>query len=75
MDNWALPVINLDRCTRCGLCIVYCPTKAVEMVDALPTIVRTKDCVYCGTCEDICTEGAIELSYEIVPVHRDRPDR
>lgn len=72
MDNWALPVINLDRCTRCGLCIAYCPTKAVEMVDDLPTIVRTRDCVYCGTCEDICPEGAIELSYEIVPVNRDR---
>ena len=70
MDTWALPTINLDRCTRCGLCITYCPTKAVEMVDALPTIVRTKDCVYCGTCEDICPEGAIELSYEITPINR-----
>ena len=70
MDPWALPTINLERCTRCGLCIAYCPTKAVEMVDAVPTIVRSQDCAYCGTCEDICPEQAIELLYEIVPIDK-----
>lgn len=70
MNTWALPTINLDRCTGCGLCITYCPTSAVEMVDRLPAIARIKDCVYCGTCEDICPEHAIELVYEIAPIKR-----
>ena len=74
MDNWALPTINLDRCTACGLCITYCPTKAVEMVESLPAIVRAQDCAYCGACEDICPESAIELVYEIAPINKSSVD-
>ena len=65
MSEWALPIINNDRCNGCGLCVVHCPTDAVEIIDAHPSIVRPSDCAYCGLCEDMCPEGAIELSYEI----------
>ena len=71
MNEWALPTINLDRCTRCGLCVAYCPTKAVEMVKDTPVIVRAQDCSYCGSCEEICPQYAIELVYEIAPINRD----
>jgi hydrogenase-4 component H len=70
MDDWALPTINLDRCTSCGLCVTYCPTKAVEMINCVPVIVRTLRCAYCGACEELCPEHAIELSYEIIPLSR-----
>lgn len=69
-DNWALPAINLERCTGCGLCVKHCPTNAVEMSGEHPVIVRPQDCTYCGECEEICHEGAIGLWYEIVlPPH------
>ena len=65
MSEWALPIINMDRCNGCGLCADYCPTDAVEMSEAHPSIVRPEDCSYCGLCEEICPVGAIELAYEI----------
>jgi NAD-dependent dihydropyrimidine dehydrogenase PreA subunit len=60
-----LPDIKLERCTACALCVTYCPTKAVELRDHKPVIVRPDDCVYCGQCEDMCPANAITLSYEI----------
>ncbi len=66
MDDWLLPTIDAARCTGCGLCDEYCPTKAVEVKDARPVIARPQDCAYCGACEEICPEGAIALVYEIV---------
>ena len=67
--DWALPTIDLKRCTGCGVCIGYCPTQAVAMVDRRPVIVRPDDCTYCGECEENCPEGAIGLGYEIVLPH------
>lgn len=66
-DDWTLPTIDMSRCTGCGFCFEYCPTKAVELTpEGLPFIARPRDCVYCGMCEELCPEGAIALEYEIV---------
>lgn len=65
MDEWALPSINMERCTGCGTCVDFCPTRAVELIEARPIIVRPADCAYCGLCEETCPQGAIELAYEI----------
>ncbi len=69
MTEWTLPTIHLDRCTRCGLCIWHCPTRAVELVANAPQIVHPQDCAYCGDCEEVCPAGAIELIYEITPLN------
>ena len=76
MEDWMLPVIQLDRCNKCGLCVKYCPTQAVEMANIepnglQPVIVRAQDCVYCGACEEICPVHAIGLTYEITPLNQD----
>jgi formate hydrogenlyase subunit 6/NADH:ubiquinone oxidoreductase subunit I len=67
MDNWALPTIDQERCTGCGLCVEYCPSHAVELVACRPVITAPERCAYCGTCEETCPAGAIALAYEIVP--------
>ncbi|HNT76058.1 MAG TPA: 4Fe-4S binding protein [Anaerolineae bacterium] len=67
MDEWLLPIIDLNCCTNCGLCVTLCPTHAVALVGGRPRIVRPQDCSYCATCEDACPESAIALVYEIVP--------
>ena len=66
MTDWPLPAIDDQACTRCGLCVQYCPTHAVEMNATWPVIARPQDCTYCGNCEEMCPEGAISLVYEFV---------
>jgi ferredoxin len=66
MGDWALPKINLQRCTRCGTCIAQCPTGAVEMGPEGPFIARPGDCTYCARCDALCPQGAITCTYEIV---------
>ena len=65
-QNWALPEIDLVKCSRCGACIEQCPVGAVEMGDGGPFFAQPLDCTYCAVCEAICPEGAITLLYEIV---------
>ena len=76
MGDWPLPTIRLDRCTRCGLCVEYCPTNAVGMINELltgrgPGITHPRRCSYCGICEEMCPVGAIALTYEIVFIDED----
>jgi 4Fe-4S ferredoxin len=67
MDEWALPEINLERCTGCGLCETRCPTTAVHLINLRPQITDKQACSYCGICEEICPVNAIQLSYQIFP--------
>jgi formate hydrogenlyase subunit 6/NADH:ubiquinone oxidoreductase subunit I len=64
MQTW-LPIIDVELCTACSLCITQCPTQAVGLVRDLPAIVKPEACVYCGLCEEICPTGAVSLTYEI----------
>jgi formate hydrogenlyase subunit 6/NADH:ubiquinone oxidoreductase subunit I len=66
MEMWALPQIDLQLCSLCGVCVERCPTKAVDMTDDGPHIARPEDCTYCTDCEAVCPEGAIACGYEIV---------
>ena len=64
--TWALPHIDLVLCDRCGKCVEWCPTNAVEMMPEGPSIRRPTDCTFCTTCEQVCPQGAISCSFEIV---------
>jgi len=66
MQDWAVPEIDRQRCTLCGVCVEQCPVGAVEMGPEGPFIARPKDCTYCALCEAICPERAISARYEIV---------
>jgi MinD superfamily P-loop ATPase len=62
----ALPLIDLSRCTGCGLCEERCPTCAVEVRNRQAQIVRPADCTCCDVCDAYCPEGAIGRSFTIV---------
>jgi len=62
---WVLkirPVIDKDRCTRCGICIKHCPTKAMRMDKDCP-VIDTKKCIRCFCCQEFCLQRAVGIKY------------
>ena len=62
----ALPVIDLQLCNGCGMCVELCPTNAVELRDNRASIVRPEACSFCEVCEQYCPTGAIGRPFTIV---------
>jgi len=69
-----VPVIDEEKCTRCGLCAEVCEYHAIV---ALPKTIMTFEelCHGCGACSLFCPEGAIaekgRVTGEIVTVTAD----
>ena len=62
------PVVNVDRCKGCGLCIAVCPKDTLQLSHDLNTrgvrYARACDhgeCNMCGSCYMICPDAAIEI--------------
>lgn len=56
------PVVN-DKCTKCGLCVMYCPDASIEKTDN--GIKFNLDfCKGCGICENECPLRAITMVRE-----------
>lgn len=59
-------VIDLEACSRCGLCAKNCPYGAIEMVEAedgdkpVPRVIEAI-CKGCGTCAAECPKDAIDI--------------
>ena len=61
-----MPVIDLEKCNSCGLCVNVCYCGAFIMVDNVITIIETRACGWCTQCVAICPTGAISCPFEIV---------
>ena len=59
-----LPVLNKDRCIRCGICWVFCPDIALHPDDQGYYLVDLKYCKGCGICARECPTGAIHMEKE-----------
>ncbi|MHC4551811.1 MAG: 4Fe-4S dicluster domain-containing protein [Planctomycetota bacterium] len=61
---------DTSRCKGCGLCVLFCPTKSLQMSSDLneqgqpyPVCEEAK-CTTCGLCFRMCPDGAIEVNKE-----------
>ena len=57
----AIKSIDLDRCTRCGICVDVCPHVAFEMQGRLAYLVNQQACMECGACQLNCPVNAIRV--------------
>lgn len=61
--TWGMRMLHINRlwCKGCGICIAFCPKKALSL-DAEGKAVHEPDkCVSCGLCEQYCPDLAIVL--------------
>ncbi len=54
--------INRDWCKGCGICVIFCPKKVLELDAGDKAVaVRPEDCICCCLCELRCPDLAIEV--------------
>ena len=59
------PVIDTDRCTRCGICFVRCPDGAIALDEHGYPVVDYDHCKGCMICWQQCPVGGIEREREV----------
>lgn len=72
MDK-ALPEVNSELCSRCGLCVEACPCGSVELQERVifscPEVCpgEVGPSCDCGClCEEACPTGALSCAFDIV---------
>ncbi len=58
------PEINREKCTKCGICWIYCPDAAVRVDESGNHEVDYDYCKGCGICAHECPRGAIVMVEE-----------
>ncbi|MEN2974635.1 MAG: 2-oxoacid:acceptor oxidoreductase family protein [Candidatus Caldarchaeales archaeon] len=64
--NWRIfkPIINSEKCTKCGVCVIYCPEGVVTMSRDGPMI-NYDNCKGCLICFNECPVKAINYIREV----------
>jgi nitroreductase/Pyruvate/2-oxoacid:ferredoxin oxidoreductase delta subunit len=52
--------VDLEKCTRCGLCAKVCPSGIIQVREQGPTLIWDKACIHCGHCVAICPQAAMD---------------
>lgn len=57
------PVIDEEKCTRCGRCVDICPLDVFfgSKEGEVPVVTYPKDCSHFNCCVDACPAEAIKL--------------
>lgn len=56
------PAIDPDKCTMCGLCELYCPDNAIDILDYV--VIDYNYCKGCFICMRMCPLDAISVEEE-----------
>lgn len=57
------PVVDQDKCSKCGICEKFCPDSCAEIKEDGCSINYTY-CKGCGICEYECPRNAIRMEVE-----------
>jgi len=58
------PVINKDKCIKCGRCWQFCPDSAITMSKEGPAEINYDYCKGCGICAMACPSRCIHMEKE-----------
>lgn len=58
------PIIDLENCTHCMFCWVFCPDFAIEVKDSKVVGIDLKHCKGCGICAKECPRHVITMIEE-----------
>jgi len=58
------PILDKEKCNKCGLCWLYCPDGAVELLEDGYYEPDLYYCKGCGICADVCKREAITMIQE-----------
>ncbi len=63
VSSWRVfqPVIDMDKCTGCKNCWIYCPETAIKWTDENRPEIEWRKCKGCGICVNECPVKAIEF--------------
>lgn len=55
------PVIEMEKCKQCLLCVPVCPDSCIPVKDGKRADFDYMHCKGCGICEKVCPFGAITM--------------
>ena len=63
ISQWGFRLVYINRqwCKGCGICVAFCPKKALSLDDAGKACHDPELCVECGMCEQYCPDLAVTV--------------
>lgn len=58
----AKPKIKKKACTRCGVCVKWCPASAITM-EEMSAVIDSSKCIGCGQCLAVCRFDAVAYNW------------
>lgn len=55
------PIIDLERCTHCMFCWIFCPDGAIQVENSKVVGIDLKHCKGCGICAEECPKKVITM--------------
>ena len=55
------PIINQEKCSKCGNCIDICPVEVFSKEDEKVIVKKAEDCIGCKACEAQCEEECLKV--------------
>ncbi|WP_456419615.1 4Fe-4S binding protein [Methanocaldococcus infernus] len=64
-------IFNDEKCGKCGICAMVCPTKAIKVVRKKSFSVNLDLCIGCGACEEQCPKKAVKVERELGNIYKE----